>query len=94
MNLINEVIGHAKANADAASTADERATWAAHHRSCVALRAEFARLLAALKELADASAIDLNRNQDGDAGGWWSLRTENAIRAARVLEQNASEVKP
>ena len=44
-----------------------------------------ARVEEALRELAGAAERDLKLNQeDGDgAGGWWSLRTENAIRAAR-----------
>lgn len=39
MDLIDEVIGYAKANADAARTDDERQTWAAHHRNCVKVKA-------------------------------------------------------
>ena len=38
----------------------------------------------ALRELADAAEHDMTANRDEDPGGWWSLRTENAIRAARA----------
>jgi len=45
--------------------------------------AKIERLRAALKELADAAEHDMKKNQEDEDGGWWSLRTENAIRGAR-----------
>ena len=38
IQLLDEVIGFAKANAEAAATKDEQMTWAAHHRNCVKVR--------------------------------------------------------
>ena len=52
--------------------------------------AKIERLRAALKELADAAEHDMKKNQEDEDGGWWSLRTENAIRGAR----RALEPKP
>lgn len=56
------------------------------------LHVEIERLRAALKELADASEHDMHLNQGGDnhddepegSGGWWSVRTFNAIGQARA----------
>lgn len=36
MQIIEELVGYAKANAEAARTKDERMTWAAHHRHTLA----------------------------------------------------------
>ena len=41
-------------------------------------------LIAILRELADAAQSDLENNRDETPGGWWSLRTEKAIAAARA----------
>ena len=45
------------------------------------------RMREALEELVNAAAHDLSMNQsDNEEGcGWWSVRCENAIRAARAL---------
>lgn len=40
MELIDEVIGYAKANSESGLTPDERQTWAAHHRNCTRIKAE------------------------------------------------------
>lgn len=50
MTLIDEMVGFAKANADAARTKDEQQTWAAHHRHALAAKAEIERLRAELAE--------------------------------------------
>lgn len=51
--------------------------------------AEIYELRAAIKELADSAEHDLKCNQDYDGehapGGWWTLRTEFAIKQAKVL---------
>lgn len=49
MHLIDEVVGYAKANSEAALSPDDKQTWAAHHRNCVLIQAEMERLRAALK---------------------------------------------
>lgn len=36
--LLDEVIGYAKANAEAARTADEQETWQAHYQNCRRVR--------------------------------------------------------
>jgi hypothetical protein len=40
-----------------------------------------------LVELADTAEYDMKQNQDdvSGPGGWWSLRTEQAISRARTL---------
>lgn len=47
---IDELVGYAKANADAARTKDDQQTWAAHHRHALAAKAEIERLNEALHE--------------------------------------------
>ncbi len=49
MNIANELVGFAKANAEAAKTEDERMTWAAHHRNALAAQAEIEQLRAQLE---------------------------------------------
>lgn len=51
MDLIDEVIGYARANAEAARMPDERQTWEAHQRNCVRVSAEIARLRAEVERL-------------------------------------------
>ena len=65
-------------------------------------KAEIERLRAmreALEELTNAAEIDLKANQgceseDDEGGGWWSLRTENAIRAARAILAGDGKEQP
>jgi hypothetical protein len=38
LELLDEVIGYAHANAVAARTKDENMTWAAHHRNCIEVK--------------------------------------------------------
>ena len=54
MDLIDEVIGYAKANSEAAKNPDERATWAAHHRNCVRIKGELDSEREGRTKLADA----------------------------------------
>lgn len=70
------------------------------------LRAQVERLTADLAEardvltkLADAAELDMQNNQKDDedhpGGGWWSLRTDEAIREARsVLSRLAPPKEP
>jgi hypothetical protein len=48
MQLIDELIGYTKANAEAARNPDDADTWMAHHRNCVRVKAEIERLRAVL----------------------------------------------
>ena len=64
MQLVDEVVGYAKANMTAAKTADEQHTWGAHWRNCClikneidALRNDFAALQHALVGDSGLSAI-------------------------------------
>lgn len=50
MDLIDEVIGYAKANAFAAPTADDQTTWNAHWKNCIRIKSEIDRLRAARDE--------------------------------------------
>lgn len=68
MQLIDEVIGYAKANAEAARAPGERETWAAHHRNCVRIKGELeseregrARLDKALREKDAAMGVLFDR---------------------------------
>lgn len=61
------------------------------------LRRVNAELVERLRELAETAEHDMKLNQGGDnhddepesSGGWWSSKTENAIREARAAIANA-----
>jgi len=53
MQLIDELIGYTKANADAARSPDDTDVWMAHHRNCVRVKAEIELLRAALTKCAN-----------------------------------------
>jgi len=64
MNLIDELIGYASANAKAAKTETDRETWAAHHRNCVKVKAEIDRLLRCIASIEDELTRDPPRVGD------------------------------
>jgi hypothetical protein len=86
LQLIDEVIGYAKANAEAAETADQRRVWEAHQRNCVAVRAEIERLQDAKRRalaIADERAKEANALRAACLGmDRLALVIESAVRNA------------
>lgn len=60
---IDELVGYAKANADAARTKDDQQTWAAHHRHALAAKAEIERLQKLVTEQGQEIAITRERDE-------------------------------
>ena len=82
MQLIDEVIGYAKANADAARTEDEKMTWAAHHRNCVQVKAEIERLRVTLEKIGSVDDA-----VSGDGAHWRHTHNEMGQIAREAINQ-------
>ena len=86
MQLIDEVIGYAKGNADAARTSDEQDVWLAHHRNCLKIKTEIERMQSALKPFADAVYND-NGDMTIDHSGIGVDQFAKAYFVMRNLEE-------
>lgn len=85
MHLIDEVVGYAKANSEAATNPDERQTWAAHHRNCLLIQAEQQRLRAALIKPITMQDVRL-------CAGEGKLRAHDVLNGANaVLHMRANQ---
>lgn len=85
MDLIDEVIGYAKSNAEAAHSRD-RDTWAAHERNCIRVKAEIERL----RDRAEGAEAETRELRAALKGVEIALaRDDNTVAAMAIILNHA-----
>lgn len=90
MDLIDQVIGHAKSNAEAAQGRD-RNTWAAHERYCIRVKAEIERLRANQERMWCKACGTVTRDRQCDCTKFSDQDTQSLVNYADAMQEAAHE---